>query len=397
MLFNDELVAFLAARKLRKGRQYRIDRTDVGPDVPVDAPVEKQLSYCQSHLLRLNAREGVFPLDKDGFRSLVADDIVEDSANCVLDAGWYTVESDPSGKFRWIAPRSTLVFPKGWMGQRRLFLDVEPGPAVGYKPCDLRICDRGTGKTTDVRVERRQLVSFSIEGSRPGPIYVELMAMGNRPTPIANEPRQLALRVFRVAGAPPVGSASQPPSCGVAPLGNRPDNRRRSLREMAGHAWDWIGGHPTPKTPAPAAVTNRAISPIELHFGAAGDFTLMAREHWFAVRGHAELATYSLHIDTLLCYQAHYAGATEEVLNPPMRAYHIEHGNGSGWTPEGKAELLRRLADRGVPVIADQQLMDWAMQMQRTGRPLEFNGDNWGLSELLLNETEVFERRAQAS
>ena len=38
ILFSDELAEYLAARRLERGRMYRIDRHDAMSDVPVHAP-----------------------------------------------------------------------------------------------------------------------------------------------------------------------------------------------------------------------------------------------------------------------------------------------------------------------------------------------------------------------
>src|SRR5204863_188313 len=56
ILFSSELAAFLAERKLERGRMYRIDRHDAMSGVPVDASIEDQLGYCRSHLIRVNTR-----------------------------------------------------------------------------------------------------------------------------------------------------------------------------------------------------------------------------------------------------------------------------------------------------------------------------------------------------
>ena len=58
VLFSDELVRFLAAKQLSRGHFYRIDRWDVDKDVPVGAPVEEQLAYCERHVLRVCVRGG---------------------------------------------------------------------------------------------------------------------------------------------------------------------------------------------------------------------------------------------------------------------------------------------------------------------------------------------------
>jgi len=131
-----------------------------------------------------------------------------------------------------------------------------------------------------------------------------------------------------------------------------------------------------------------------LHTNACGDFTLMAREHWFAVRGYAEFELYSFWIDSLLCYAAHYAGAKEAVLKDPMRIYHIEHSLGSGWTPGPGGELLnRRLEVAGIPQLSGNQYAVWVKQMRKQRQPIIFNESQaWGLANESLPETIIASR-----
>src|ERR1043166_880592 len=68
ILISDELAQHLAARKLERGRMYRIDRHDAMSDVPENAGIAAQLEYCRTHLIRLNAREGTFPVTPTGER-----------------------------------------------------------------------------------------------------------------------------------------------------------------------------------------------------------------------------------------------------------------------------------------------------------------------------------------
>lgn len=58
VLFNDELMQFLANGELREGVSYRIDRTDVSEDVPLQATIDEQLDYCLENIIRINCREG---------------------------------------------------------------------------------------------------------------------------------------------------------------------------------------------------------------------------------------------------------------------------------------------------------------------------------------------------
>jgi len=144
-------------------------------------------------------------------------------------------------------------------------------------------------------------------------------------------------------------------------------------------------------SPAPPAEGTKAgpmgpVKPAFLHTNTCGDFTLMAREHWFDLRGYPEWDMYSFHIDSVLCYAAHHGGATEEVLKDPMRCYHIEHGLGSGWTPEGEKKLFARLRERGIPWIEYSDLVTWISQMRRFDCTMIFNREQWGLADCELPE-----------
>jgi hypothetical protein len=128
--------------------------------------------------------------------------------------------------------------------------------------------------------------------------------------------------------------------------------------------------------------------PVYLHTSACGDFTLMAREHWFDVRGYAELNQfYSMHLDSMLCYAAHHAGAREQLLQEPMRIYHIEHGAGSGWTPEGEGKLNARISQQGIQSVSYGDLVALIAQMRSLHAPVIFNMDDWGLAGLTFPET----------
>jgi len=117
-----------------------------------------------------------------------------------------------------------------------------------------------------------------------------------------------------------------------------------------------------------------------LHTNGCGDFTLLARDKWDELRGYPEFEWFSFHLDSVLCYAAHHGGAVETMLADPMRIYHIEHDPGSGWTPEGQAQLFGRLAARGVPRLSHRTVVDWATQMQELRAPMVFNRDDWGLA-----------------
>jgi hypothetical protein len=147
--------------------------------------------------------------------------------------------------------------------------------------------------------------------------------------------------------------------------------------------------------PGTTVPDHEIISPLSLHTCACGDFTLMAREDWFELLGYPEFEMFSLHIDSVLCYMAHHYGIVETMLEDPMRIYHIEHGTGSGWTPEGAAKLMERIAAKGISCLDCQEVLAWATEMRRLGRPLVLNYDDWGLPDAKLPETVVGEASSQ--
>jgi hypothetical protein len=123
----------------------------------------------------------------------------------------------------------------------------------------------------------------------------------------------------------------------------------------------------------------------ELFCNACGDFTLAHADIWNNLKGYAELEVFSMHLDSLFMYTAHYAGFVEERLPDSMVHYHIEHGG--GWTPEGHQKLYSGLAKRKIGWLGyKHDLVRLALTMRRMRGPLYFNGDNWGLREENLND-----------
>ena len=128
-----------------------------------------------------------------------------------------------------------------------------------------------------------------------------------------------------------------------------------------------------------------------LHYNACGDFTLMAREEWDALRGYPELEMYSLHIDSLLLMAASYSGLQEQVCHSPQEIYHIEHSIGSGVTPGmGQKVLFQRLEREGIPYLSwrDCVRLYQKLKGQVTGgkKIIRCNEGPWGLPDTPLPE-----------
>jgi len=90
---------------------------------------------------------------------------------------------------------------------------------------------------------------------------------------------------------------------------------------------------------------------------------------------------YSFHIDSLALVLAYRAGVQMVTLAPPKVAHHLEHGSGSGWTPEGARKLFGRLDVAGVPYLsgADYDRKAREIMAKKPGfHPL--SNSDWGLA-----------------
>jgi hypothetical protein len=267
-----------------------------------------------------------------------------------LGDGWQPFECERDETFRWLGGEAEVRF-EGVRAPASLVLEVEPGPSVPRGKAWLHVRDADGRELAQEPVERRRTVTVPLSEAALAKGRVRLVVPGGRPAS-RRDPRLLNLRVLE---------------CGIA-----------------------AAALEAPAAPPPAAAA-RDEAPALLHTNACGDFTLLAREHWFALRGYPELEVFSMNIDSFTCYAAHYGGAPEVVLPEPMRIYHIEHATGSGWTPEGEQKLFARIAAKGIPIVDYQQILDWARQMRDQG-PLIFNGEDWGLAGHDLPETVIESR-----
>jgi hypothetical protein len=416
ILISDELAAFLGGQKLERGRMYRIDRHDAMSGVPARASVEEMLAYCRTHLIRVNAREGTFAVTPEGERALAKEDLVAPALKdqstparpgVLFGLGWYAVEKySRQEPFRWAGPRAELLLDDAGGQPAMLHLDVEPGPGTAGAPLDLAVSGADGNLLTELTLTVRSKVRLPLTAPVPSRLFFETRNGGH---PAGVDPRVLNFRVFRVEyrrGAKGVLS--------VKPIGF--GARMKSLVGVVDHAVEKLatGGERVEVTvpvsrrmramfnsylwlrridPGPVVegtpATRLPIPPLFLHTNGCGDFTMMAREHWFDLRGYAEFDLFSMNIDSLLCVTAHHGGAVETILEDPMRIYHIEHGTGSGWTPEGQAKLFDRLTAAGIEWLENDEVLRWAAQMNRLETPILFNRENWGMVDLELPETRL--------
>jgi len=340
LLFSDELIHFLASRTLEKDRMYRIDRSDVSADVP-DAPVQDQLAWCAHHMIRIHAAAGMSTVAPDGGFRFEDVDIASQGSGIRLGTGWFAREIHGAKPFRWF-DNDAEIFVDG--GNQYLQIDIAAGPGVRS----------GSAMLGQERVGARRIVNISLSG-KPERIQLHIDGGGHKPI---GEPRALNMCVRGLK------LSDSPAHDGIA-------RAYWALRRAAGRMI-----YPALRYAEPA--------PDFLHLAACGDFTLLARDRWFALRGYPELEIYPMNVDSALCWAAHYGGAKEQVLAAPMRAYHIEHGNSaSGWK---RAEFFGGLKEKSVPWLDQSEMLRWGFEMARAGATKIFNGEDWGLVQDDLNE-----------
>jgi hypothetical protein len=173
-----------------------------------------------------------------------------------------------------------------------------------------------------------------------------------------------------------------------------PVSLRRSVRHPVGdeaRAAPRLARHRPEKASSPRSLLQyatdrtRALADLitlpKLNVNACGDFTLLAREDWCRFRGYPELVVHSMHLDTVFMHQMHANGLDFVDFEPPAVAYHMEHSEGSGWTPEGHQKHYSIVKQRGMPHITPPELraMKRSLHAARGRETVLYNGPGWGL------------------
>lgn len=157
IIFSNELVEWMASKPFRANRMYRVDRHDIQPQYPVEAPLDDQMSYCRTHHIRLHTAIGTHPTDSNGMLVASSPDIFDPPAVEPVD-GWHIREGNESGGFyRWTAEEAVLrVRPTDEHIERgpMLYLDIEPNPYDSTSWVDLQVC--GEGVLSEMRLSHRR-------------------------------------------------------------------------------------------------------------------------------------------------------------------------------------------------------------------------------------------------
>ena len=126
-----------------------------------------------------------------------------------------------------------------------------------------------------------------------------------------------------------------------------------------------------------------------LHTNGCGDFTLLARDDWFRLRGYPEWPIFSWHLDFILMFAAGANDIPQVALDSRYRIYHIDHSKGSGWSHDGAAQLFARLDRNGVPYISNEIVQRKQIEFAEAPDAAIVNGEDWGLVEYTLAERKI--------
>jgi hypothetical protein len=279
------------------------------------------------------------------------------SSGLLFGYGWRAETLDDQ-KLAWRAePEAEIIIRQDGAPSRLLLLEMEP---VDGEPIELLVHDGARLAVSRILHQREQLrIPVNLQQDQTGILRLSSVQPGaSGAVQRISRPARLLSAAWEQIAAPEGPASGPPPGIAATP----------------------------PDFAAPPAAARGAAF---LHTNACGDFTLLAREHWLDLRGYPEFDLFSMNIDSVFCFAAHHGGAPEKFLADPMRVYHIEHATGSGFTPEGQAQLFARIAAKGLAWLSYEQVLDWAAEMRRLRRPMIFNGDDWGFAGVELTERTV--------
>lgn len=109
---------------------------------------------------------------------------------------------------------------------------------------------------------------------------------------------------------------------------------------------------------------------------ACGDFTLMAKNYWFKLRGYPEYPLHGVKLDSLLLHAAISYGLNQVILPENMCVYHIDHPR--SWTSAKSKGLFEYYQHLGIPTIEHAFYLKLINKMQSDKKPVYFNNYTWG-------------------
>ena len=120
----------------------------------------------------------------------------------------------------------------------------------------------------------------------------------------------------------------------------------------------------------------------KLFTNACGDFTLLDKHSWSALKGYCELPIYSWHLDSLLLWEAKFKNYNFYDFDENHYIYHINHQK-SGVISE-KKKLFENLDYNKIPYLTNDDFLDILLKLSKNPNYLKID-EFWGLHNKNLN------------
>jgi hypothetical protein len=193
IVLSAEVMRFIADRRLEKRKMYRMDRTDVASNVPINASSDQLVQFCENHMVKVFTSEGGFDIAADGLFALEANDIVAPDAGLRLGPGWYPVDRGSAEPFRWMAPEAEFILHRPHGTAPCIVMDVEAGPSAGTQVV-LEIVDPTGAVLASAAVEGRSQLRLHIPDQiSTANLHFRIRGGG---VPLTRDARILNLRFF---------------------------------------------------------------------------------------------------------------------------------------------------------------------------------------------------------
>ena len=127
---------------------------------------------------------------------------------------------------------------------------------------------------------------------------------------------------------------------------------------------------------------NYKVFQKKLFTNACGDFTLLDKNSWNALKGYCELPIYSWHLDSLLLWEARFKNYNFYDFDEDYYIYHMNHLK-SGVISE-KVKLFENLDNNKIPYLTNDEFLDIAMKLSKNPDYLKTD-EFWGLHNKNLN------------
>ena len=400
ILFDDAIVRYLRD-KLSPGIVLRVDRYDVPSDLPKGAPFEQILAACETRFFQVNTRFGTFDRNSRSFLGM------GESLEASLFASYFNVKIfGVANTLKQLGQRTKNSILSG-------ALSIARAIAVTLKQAVQRTRDSVFYVTSGIlHGVADQIVAFvlflrtvaSLVLRAPAFVYRRLLKI----SPLNTMPSwlywlirrnlrrvsSLMRRIMRFVAAKLLSILARLQSA-VTKARNFLESLLRVLsrsnavlrstvtraRRPLGSLWRLMSR---------SNVVHVMEKSRWLHTNACGDFTLLARDDWFRLRGYPEWPIFSWHLDSVLLYAAHSQGLREIALGPAYRTYHIDHSVGSGWSLAGHNQLFARLDAKAIPYLSNEKLRHWQQTFATDPKSAIVNDLSWGLEKQILPERDIF-------